>query len=283
MTFKTSKTWKIMSTKMSDAQQEDLPTPLLTYFPLHKQVKVFSTTRSGGVSKGCYSSFNINPYSGDEPKAIQSNRAALCAELQLSADRLLLPHQVHGVETRVIEKDFFSLSPSTQHLLLEGVDALITSVPQVCIGVSTADCIPVLLYDTKHHAIAAIHAGWRGTVQRIVQHTLSMMRQVYDTSAADVYACIGPGISLKNFEVGDEVFERFAKAGFPLSSISVKKTKWHLDLPECNRLQLIEEGVKAHHILQTGICTYDQIDQYFSARRLGLASGRIYNGILLNE
>ena len=100
-------------------------------------------------------------------------------------------------------------------------------------GVSTADCIPVLLYDTKHHAIAAIHAGWRGTVQRIVQHTLSMMRQVYDTSADDVYACIGPGISLKNFEVGDEVFERFAKAGFPLSSISVKKTKWHIDLPEC--------------------------------------------------
>lgn len=93
---------------------------------------------------------------------------------------------------------------------LEGIDALVTDIPGCCICISTADCIPILLYDKQHQAIAAVHAGWRGTVNFIVGHTLERMRAVYGTVGEEVVACIGPGISLESFEVGDEVYEGFS-------------------------------------------------------------------------
>ena len=255
--------------------------PILTYHPLHHCVKVFSSTRRGGVSQGEYGEFNINPYCGDDLKAIEENRQSLCQELAIDDDYLLMAHQTHGVESRIIEQEFFSLSVSTRQMILEGVDSLITSLPGVSIGVSTADCIPVLLYDEEHHVAAAVHAGWRGTVKRIVQKTIATMQQSYGTRSEFLRACIGPGISLANFEVGDEVYQEFAQAGFQMASISRKMEKWHIDLPGCNRLQLLEVGVKDTNILNTGICTYNHADDYFSARRLGIQSGRIYNGIIL--
>lgn len=156
-----------------------------------------------------------------------------------------------------------------------------TDVPQLCIGVSTADCIPVLLYDSTHRAVSAVHAGWRGTVLRIVQKAVEAMCHAYGTAPADLQAVIGPGISLDSFEVGDEVYDQFLSAGFDMQPISRREAKWHIDLPMCNRLQLMEAGVPADHIQMTNICTYQQYDRYFSARRLGIQSGRIYTGILI--
>ena len=255
--------------------------PQLTYYSLHPRVRAFSSTRKGGMSEGRYGEFNINPYCGDAPDAVMMNRKAMCAELQIDDAHLLMAHQVHGTEARIIGEEFFSLSPSTRQQLLEGVDVLITAIPHVCIGVSTADCIPVLLYDEEHHAAAAVHAGWRGTVARVVQKAVAAMQSSYHTQPSHLHACIGPGISLRHFEVGDEVYQAFAQAGFNMPAISQQMDKWHINLPECNRLQLLELGVSDDRILSTGICTYEQVDAYFSARRLGIQSGRIYNGIIL--
>ena len=105
-----------------------------------------------------------------------------------------------------------------------------SNLPKECLCISTADCIPVLCYDARHQAIAAIHAGWRGTVARIVSKALEQMRQVYGTEGKDVYACIGSGISQEAFEVGDEVYEAFRQAGFDMERIAVRKGKWHIDL-----------------------------------------------------
>jgi YfiH family protein len=168
-----------------------------------------------------------------------------------------------------------------QQGVIEGVDAVMTDVPQLCIGVSTADCIPVLLYDSTHRAISAVHAGWRGTVLRIVQKAVETMRDTYGTAPADLQAVIGPGISLDSFEVGDEVYDQFLSAGFDMQPISRREAKWHIDLPMCNRLQLMEAGIPSNNIQMTNICTYQQYDRYFSARRLGIQSGRIYTGILI--
>ncbi len=242
----------------------------------------FSTTRKGGVSQGKYGEFNINEYCGDEADCIARNRELLAGELGIPADRILLPHQVHGVEVRRIGEDFLSLAEADRKEVLEGVDAVVTDVPEVCIGVSTADCIPVLLYDGAHHATAAIHAGWRGTVGRIVEKTVDAMRDSFHTDPSDLRAVIGPGISLANFEVGDEVYEAFAQKGFPMERIARRFAKWHIDLPLCNALQLRKTGVREENIQDSGICTYDHCDEYFSARRLGVASGRIYTGIILS-
>lgn len=254
---------------------------LLHPYNLADGVVAFSTTRHGGVSEGKFGSFNINSFCGDAPAAVARNRKILAASLLLQPDAIILPHQVHGVACRVVDTAFLHLDKRQQAAQLEGIDAVLTAERGVCIGVSTADCIPVLLYDAAHHAAAAVHAGWRGTVQRIVVEALRCMQSAFGTHPANVKAVIGPGISLKNFEVGDEVYEAFEQQGFDMGLIAHRYAKWHINLPLCNRLQLEEAGVPHDAVQTADICTFDHVDDYFSARRLGAASGRIYTGIVL--
>ena len=116
---------------------------------------------------------------------------------------------------------------------------------------------------------------------RIVKHAVSQMFAAYHSEPSHVKAVIGPCISVRNFEVGDEVYETFRKEDFPMEQIAVRQGKWHIDLPLCNRLQLQDLDIPAGHIQDCGICTFDHADLYFSARRLGILSGRIFTGIVL--
>ena len=278
---------------------------MLKEYHIAESVKAFSTTRKGGVSTGNYGEFNINEYCGDEPENIAQNRKLLAEQLGVADDHILMPHQVHGVEVRQIAPEFLSMPENIRKMVLEGVDALITNVKGLCIGVSTADCIPVLLYDEEHQAVAAIHAGWRGTLARIVHKTVQEMAFAYQTDPKKLKAVIGPGISLDNFEVGDEVYEAFQQAAFPMEEIAEQRPnaafssdaaererlaaegnieqplKWHINLPLCNVQILTHVGVKKENIFQSGICTYQHSDEYFSARKLGIESGRIYTAIML--
>lgn len=249
--------------------------PVLHFYDFGEGVTAFSTTRQGGYSQGSYGEFNINRYCGDTKGAIARNRELLCELLGIDDDRLLMPHQIH--ETEIVAVDEMS-----QESQLEGVDALMTNVRGLCIGVSTADCIPVLLYDKMHRAVSAIHAGWRGTVKRIVEKAVAQMTDVYGTRPADMIAQIGPGIHVESFEVGNEVYEAFTAAGFAMETISRRYgEKWHIDLPECNRQQLLATGIPEAQISVSPICTYQHPDLYFSARRLSINSGRIFTGIVM--
>lgn len=201
--------------------------------------------------------------------------------LGISNDRLIMPHQVHLTKVAQIDERFLSMNAAERDESLEGVDALMTNLEGVCIGVSTADCIPVLLYDKENRAVCAIHAGWRGTVKRIVEKAVAAMTETYDTLPQHLTAQIGPGIHLDSFEVGDEVFDAFAQEGFDMPSISRRDKKWHIDLPECNRQQLTASGLAAKNITISPVCTFQQSADYFSARRLGVSSGRIFTGIML--
>ena len=255
--------------------------PVLHFYDISQDVVAFSTTRQGGYSEGNYGQFNINRYCGDSAEAILQNRQALCQLLQIDDRHLLMPHQVHLTEIAIIDETFLCFGDDERQQRLEGVDAVMTDNVGVCIGVSTADCIPVLLFDSVHHAVCAIHAGWRGTVARIVEKAVQAMTNTYGTNPSDIVAQIGPGISLDSFEVGDEVYDAFFQAGFDMTGISQKQTKWHIDLPVCNRLQLIAAGLKPEHISMSDICTYKMHDTFFSARRLGINSGRIFTAIML--
>ncbi len=282
-----------MSTKKTEV-------PVLHHYQIADGVVAFSSTRQGGVSEGSYVAFNVNHYCGDHPAHIAENKQRLCKQLGIDESHLVYPHQTHQTEVRVIDEAFLSLSDEDRQPLLEGIDAVMTNLQGVCIAVSTADCIPVLLYDEAHHAIAAVHAGWRGTVARIVEKAIAAMQHTYQTNPHQLKAVIGPGISLKNFEVGDEVYEEFEKNDFAMSQIAARYPKnpqaaqsmvhskssnceisWHLNLPRCNQMQLEGEGVQTENIHMSNICTYDHVDTFFSARRLGINSGRILTGILM--
>ena len=254
--------------------------PQLDYYDMGAGIVAFSSTRHGGYSKGSYAAFNINRYCGDAEDDIRTNREALCQTLGIADDRLIMPHQVHETKVATIDEAFLLLSAAERQEALEGVDALMTNLKGVCIGVSTADCIPVLLYDGEHRAVCAIHAGWRGTVKRIVEKAVEAMTAVYGTQPQQLTAQIGPGIHLDSFEVGDEVYDAFAQEGFDMGAISSKREKWHIDLPMCNRLQLMAAGLQPQHIKVSPICTFQQADDYFSARRLGINSGRVFTGII---
>jgi len=145
-------------------------------------------------------------------------------------------------------------------------DALITAEPGVVVSVRTADCFPILLADTLRRAIAAVHAGWRGTVDGVVVETLNRMQAEYGTKPADIVAAIGPGIGACCYEVGEEVARRFGmdRAG-------------KLDLAAENRRQLSDSGVT--RITQSGACTFCDSARFYSWRRDRERAGRMISYI----
>lgn len=257
--------------------------PLLTYYNMGDGVTAFSTTRHGGCSKGSHATLNINPYCGDDPQAVSRNLLALSTTLGIEPKRIVMPHQTHGIEVRSVDSALMGMPPNQRTRALDGIDAISTDMTGVCIGVSTADCIPVLLSDREHHAVCAVHAGWRGTVARIVQKAVQHMQRNYATVPSQLVAQIGPGISLQSFEVGDEVYAAFSQAGFDMQRIARRQAKWHIDLPLCNAMQLQTAGVEPSNIAMCGTCTYQNAADYFSARRLGTLSGRIFTGIMMQQ
>lgn len=244
----------------------------------------FTTTRYGGVSTGNYSSFNLGIHAGDEPTNVIENRRLLCQSIGIAKDRLFLPHQVHGSEFLHIDETFLSLPAHEQNRLLNGKDGVITSVKQICIGVTTADCVPVLLYCPQKQVVAAVHAGWKGTVKNITSSCVKYMQKQMQVSPENLYAVIGPSISVERFEVGEEVAEQFITAGYNLENIIRKNDqtgKNHIDLWEANRLDLENAGLLPDRIETAELCTRTRHTDFFSARKLGIHSGRIVSGIIM--
>lgn len=257
----------------------------MIFHNLHTQITAFSTTRNGGVSKGDYASMNCTPYTGDDTEAVQRNQQLLCTALHIEKEQLIIPYQTHSVNALVIDKEFLQQNAEKRNEQLQNIDALITQEKGVCLCVSTADCAPILLYDRKQQVIAAIHAGWRGSVNYIVRKTLEQMQRLYNTQGEDIFAAIGPCIGFDAFEVGDEVYDAFKQNDFPMEYISGWKPethKWHIDLQMANSVQLIDFGVPTEQIDICDICTFTHYEKFFSARRLGIKSGRILSGIFMN-
>ena len=212
---------------------------------------------------------------GTEP-GVDARQTGLCGEsLQIPATSIMIPRQTHSTNVRWVDTN--GEVPDT--------DAVITDKAGLCIAVKTADCIPVLLFDQRQHRIAAVHAGWRGTVGCIVEKALQQMQG----RAEDLSAIIGPGISLESFEVGDEVYEQFLQAGFPMQRIAKRfpymalpsgsgEGAWHINLKDANRWLLERNGIT--NILVSDIDTRIS-PHYYSARRDTINTGRNINGIMI--
>lgn len=246
----------------------------------------FITTREGGVSEGPYASMNPGIYAGDDPGCVRRNRQLLAEALGISSDCFLAPFQVHEDRIAVVEAPFLTWEKERRDTFLQGADAVITQVPGIYPVVSTADCVPVLLYAPDVEAVAAVHAGWRGTVRQIVRKAVQTLTSVYQADPARMEAAIGPFIGKGAFEVGEEVVQAFEASGTDLSAIVWRHPvsgKAHIDLGEANRRQLLTAGVLPARIEQAGICTYTDPEHFFSARRLGIQSGRLWSGIGIKE
>lgn len=250
----------------------------------YSNIFCFSTTRYGGKSIGNYASLNLSNYSGDMPLAIQENWNIILRNMPIAPKCIIEPYQTHEDCVTIIDDAWLALSKEEQYLSLNGVDALLTSNREVLLTIATADCVPIIFYDSKNDTIGIAHAGWRGTVKRIAQKVITQMKARYNSDPKDIKVCIGPSISLASFEVGDEVVDCFINQGFLKEDITwfnEESGKYHIDLWKANEIVLKSCGVLESNIDVSGICTYQRQLDFFSARRLGIKSGRITTGIML--
>jgi YfiH family protein len=150
-------------------------------------------------------------------------------------------------------------------------DALLENTPGAVVAIQTADCLPILLVDERQRAVAAVHAGWRGTVAGIAQRAVEAMRGQFGSKPMDLHAAIGPGIGPCCYEVGPEVAAQFGQPG-----------RAHVDLGQANRRQLMDAGVTPERIYASNLCTMCRSEEFESFRRDQEAAGRLYSfaGIL---
>ena len=227
-----------------------------------------------------------NPLFGeDKPASNDAHelRKAACEALGLDLLSFTSGKQVHGKKVvRVTEKergrgalDYYKGIPET--------DALVTDMPGVSIGVFTADCVPVFLYDPIKSAIGIVHAGWRSTAKSIVALTVQVMFSEFGSSPRELWAAIGPSIGQCCYEVGPDVYDEFNSAFAYAESLFEKNghQTWRLDLWQANRMQLVKSGVSLEHIISHDLCTFCHSDRFFSARKHGPHSGRILSLIAL--
>lgn len=244
-------------------------------------VVAFSTTRGETDGRNAYSGVNLCDYVGDDALRVLDSRLSLAMQLGVDLDELVMPRQTHSCRVAVIDEHFRSLDIDKQEEALEGVDALVTTMPGVVIGVNTADCVPIVLADAQAGVIAVAHAGWRGTVGRIAESVVGeMCRQGAQPDRIQV--AMGPSICQDCFEVGDEVVAAFKKAHFDLNAIVVRNPasgKAHIDLRVANRDVLVAAGVPADNIVLSRHCSRCEHKRFFSARRLGINSGRTFTAI----
>ncbi len=238
-----------------------------------KAIRHFITDRK---ANGDDPEFSLSYSSTPDRSAIENNRALLAGAMGISPGQLYLPSQVH--KTNILK-----VNPLTTREELMDTDALITNEKELCIAVMSADCVPILLYDKRNNAIGAVHSGWRGTVSRILAKTLREMHATYGTRGEDLVACIGPSVCQEAYEVGEEVVQAFSEKFGNKSGLLIPQPhnpgKAKLDLQKANKIQLMEFGVPEREIEIAGLCTVQNNNYFFSARKGD--AGRFAAGIIL--
>lgn len=225
------------------------------------------STRLGGVSQGIYSSLNLGFRRGDDPKHVAENYRIFCAAIGVDPAKLVFTNQVHGDIVRTVTAA--DAREGLNAVVEYEADGLMTDVPGVALTVFSADCLPILLYDPVRRAVAAVHAGWRGTASGVVTRAVEKMRDCYGTDPADLLAAIGPGISKCCFETHEDVPNAMTEAmgACALHSIEVLPTgKFRVDLKGLNAERLENAGVLPEHIAVSQDCTACLPERYWSHR-----------------
>lgn len=230
------------------------------------------STRAGGCSPMPQDALNLAGFNEDDAANIRENRRRFL-KLFRGDWRLATCWQVHGADVRRVRPGDATAALDTNE---ERCDALTTDAPRILLGVQTADCVPVILGDSRTGACAAVHAGWRGTAASIVSAALARMREEYGTRATDVRACIGPAALVCCYEVGREVIETF-RAHFDYADellVPTREGHARIDLQRANRRQLTSAGVSPERIHTAPFCTICRNDLFFSYRREKKLHGR---------
>ncbi len=247
----------------------EMPSFIAATWPAPARVRALTTTRSGGVSRAVYDSFNLADHVGDRPQLVAENRRLLRAALALPAEPVWLT-QVHG--TRVVDAATINVPTAA--------DGSFTDVAGVVCAVLTADCLPLFLCDRAGKRVALVHAGWRGLAAGIIRAGVTAMQ----VPGGELLAWLGPAIGADAFEVGAEVRGACLAAGPPAAAAAFRPAArsghWWADLYALARTQLNAAGV--HAVFGGGHCTFREASHFYSYRRDGVC-GRMASLIWLDE
>ncbi len=241
-------------------------------------------SRKGGISNPPFNSLNLSYRVGDNDETVLENYRTVGKNFGINYEHFIRVNQAHGDKILVIDnhpekiKDF---SDKAEKLMR---DALITDIPFLPIGILTADCASIILFDKKEKVIAIAHAGWRGTVLRIGQKVFAEMKRHYGTSPENCLVSIGPSIKKCCYEVGEEVVESL-RTKFPVwkNFVMKKGDKWSFSIDELNVFQMMEIGIPPGNISKSNLCTSCNRDLFFSYRAEKGITGRCLSFIMLKE
>ena len=226
-------------------------------FKRFKDIKHCFFSRKGGVSKGIYKGLNCGKGSKDKKKNVYKNLSLVSNKMKISLNRLYLMHQTHSNKVVIINK-------KNKDLKKFNSDALITKLKGVALGVVTADCVPIILYDVKNQIIACIHAGWKGATSGIIENTFKKFKKI--NSKNKIFASIGPCIGKKSYEVDIDFYKKFIFKSKKNKKYFLKKNdnKKLFNLRKYVNDKLAKLNVKVDHV---NFDTFRQKSRFFSYRR----------------
>lgn len=257
----------VMREREVDTADGKVRISILVCEPLERAgfIHAFST-RIGGTSSLPSNDLNLAYFKGDDSRNVDENRRRFLKAIRAERAQIMTGRQTHSTERSSVESMEQARGPQPE------CDAMITRLSGVLLAVQTADCLPVLIGDTKSGAVAAIHAGWRGTAGRITERTVADMMLSLGVNPRDCIAALGPAACADCYEVGDDVIERYKKEFGYWRNLLVdfnEKGKAHLDISAANIQQLIFCGFTEDHIHVADYCTMHQNDLFFSYRKEG--------------
>jgi YfiH family protein len=262
-------------------QDRTLPTPIespLLNDRAGDRIRHGFFTRKGGVSEGLYAGLNVGIGSDDDREKVTENRARVAAWFGLAVEKLATVHQVHSPDVFVVDGAYAGERPK--------VDAMVTTVPGIALGVLAADCGPILFADGENGVIGAAHAGWKGALTGVLENTIEAMISL-GAARRNITAVLGPSIGPASYEVGPEFVERFLShdpsyAAFFTPSPNAGHSMF--DLPSLTIRRLTASGVRAASL---GLDTYPDAERFYSYRRTTHAKepdyGRQISAIALRE
>jgi YfiH family protein len=225
------------------------------------------STKIGPDTKQPYY-FNLSYSVGDEKEIVDSNRKLFFRELGLNEKMVSYQKQVHEDKISTVNSSG-SCGES---------DALITTEMNLGLAISSADCPAIFVYDPVQKVIAAVHSGWKGTEKKILRKTIQKLKNDFNSIPANLICYIGPSISQKNYEVGEEVASKFEN-----EFVSLNENKFYLNLSGANYKMLVDEGVRKANVQVSGLCSYEYENILHSYRREGVKSGRALGVIAMKE
>ncbi len=227
-------------------------------------ISVFSRRNNGNMSYAY----------GDTTDSI-INRRNLLEPANINYQNLICAKQTHSNNVYFADRSDLGKGALSYDLSVENTDAFITNAKEVPLAIFTADCLPVFLYDPKNKAIGLVHASWRSSQGNITANTVRSMQDKFDTAPSNLLVYFGPAIRACCFQVGAEFKDIFPK------HLIVKTGINYLDLVGVNRKQLLDSGIKDANILNSGLCTYCNENDFFSFRREGKSCGRMMSVMML--